>query len=56
MHINSDIMKKRDVDDIPNLKKICRNVLELTQMANIAIGFTSRQYGYERWNCKMAGN
>jgi hypothetical protein len=35
-------MKKRDVDDIiPNLKKICRNILEAIQMANTAIGFTS---------------
>ena len=41
MHINSDIMQKRDVDNIiPNLKKIRRNILELTQMANTVIGFT----------------
>jgi len=57
MHINSYILKKRDVDDIiPNPKKICRNIMEPTRMANTAIGFTSWQYGYERWNCKMAGN
>ena len=57
MYINSDTMKKRGVDDIiPNFKKICRNILEPTQMANTAIGFTSWQYGYVRWNCKMAGN
>ena len=31
-------MKKRDVDDTtPNFKKICRNALELPQMANTAI-------------------
>jgi len=29
--------------------------MEPTRMANTAIGFTSWQYGYERWNCKMAG-
>lgn len=31
-------MKKRDVDEtIPNHKKICRNVLELPQIADTAI-------------------